>query len=285
MVQADAERQWHPLADGSAPPWASEWGADDFGPFATLIVNGVSQRFRWMRAGRLTILETPYQPHAILDVTAGETFWMADTPVTQAMWEALGMDNRSEFRPAAGSASGESAAHMLQRPVENVSWDDAQTFCGLLARELGEEPAKGDDVRHTAAGFRLPSEKEWEWACRAGTATDTYAGNFVDGRESTIVANVAWFGENSDRSTHPVGEKEPNPWGLFDMLGNVWEWCEDLYDSGGADRALRGGSWFYPARLARAADRRGYRPDERGVFIGFRLARGRAGAGGAERRS
>ncbi len=124
--------------------------------------------------------------------------------------------------------------------------------------------------------FRLPTEAEWEYACRAGTTSATY-GNLDD---------VAWYENNSGKETHPVGQKQPNAWGLYDMLGNVWEWCQDWYGgypdgdvidpvgpSSGSRRVIRGGSWYHFARDVRAARRILDAPGYRNNDLGFRLAR------------
>ena len=136
-----------------------------------------------------------------------------------------------------------------RRPVINVSWDDAQAYLAWLSRKTGQS-------------YRLLSEAEWEYCCRAGTATPNYAGSEGD------LADIAWFNDNSERRTQPVGQKRCNAWGLYDMLGNVWEWCADdlrTYEAApvvdpvgppkSARRALRGGSWVNDARDVRAAHR------------------------------
>ena len=144
------------------------------------------------------------------------------------------------------------------RPWRQVSWDDCQAFC----RKLG-------------AGFRLPTEAEWEYACRAGTK-GPYAGNLDD---------LAWYGENSGKTTHPVGQKKPNAWGLYDMHGNVWEWCSDWYGDypagavtdptgpgTGSLRVIRGGSWHDDAGHCRSAHRDGFSPGYPDDRLGLRLA-------------
>jgi sulfatase modifying factor 1 len=131
-------------------------------------------------------------------------------------------------------------------------------------------------------GVRLPSEAEWEYACRAGTTTATYAG---DGPQALDA--IAWWSGNSERQTHPVKQKQPNAWGLHDMLGNVWEWCSDsmrtyssepavdpIHAVHGDPRVYRGGSWYSGARYVRAACRSARHPGYRSDAMGFRLARG-----------
>jgi eukaryotic-like serine/threonine-protein kinase len=169
----------------------------------------------------------------------------------------------------------------LQHPVENLSWHDATEFC----RKLTELLAEFDD---TCA--RLPTEAEWEYACRAGTTTPLYSGEALTSEEGECphLDELAWYVKNSGRTTHPVREKKPNDWGLYDMLGNVWEWCEDVWhdsyagapDDGsawlddaaaGSGRVVRGGSWAFHARDCRCACRYRWPPGIRGGFSGFRF--------------
>ena len=188
-------------------------------------------------------------------VTIKYSFYMGRFEVTQAQWQSVMGNNPSSFK-------GDLAEPYIKLPVEHVSWDDAQEFI----RKLNE--------MNDAYRYRLPSEAEWEYACRAGTTGD-YAGTLND---------MAWYAENSENRTHPVGQKQPNAWGLFDMHGNVWEWCEDWYHetysgaptdgsawlSGGEHkyRVLRGGSWNY---YARSAIRVYFPPDWRNDAYGFRV--------------
>ncbi len=132
-------------------------------------------------------------------------------------------------------------------PVEGVNWNDCQAWCGKL-------------------GLRLPTEAEWEYACRGGTTTAYWSGDAV-----ADLARVGW--SDSDDDTHVVGEKDaPNPWGLHDVHGNVWEWCEDLYESDTRERVLRGGSWFSDSEDCRSAFRYADDPDCVGHILGFRPA-------------
>jgi formylglycine-generating enzyme required for sulfatase activity len=191
-------------------------------------------------------------------VTLSKGFYLQTTEVTQQQWEAVMGTNPSHFKGP-------------DRPVETVSWEDAQEFLKKLN-------AKEKDSR-----YRLPSEAEWECACRAG-------GQEPD--EAADLDEVAWWGENSSGATHPVGQKQPNAWGLFDMRGNVWEWVEDWYDGGGYaksrrldptgpgsgdSRVLRGGSWdrgpLARSVYFRCAYRRSRWPTYRLHNNGFRCAR------------
>jgi formylglycine-generating enzyme required for sulfatase activity len=155
-------------------------------------------------------------------------------------------------------------------PVTNVSWFDAIDVCNQLSARSGLAPAY--DVRDgetcwdtTADGYRLPTEAEWQYACRAGTPGYRY-GELDD---------IAWYAANSDGRPHVVGGKAPNPWGLHDMLGNVWEWCWDRYDEEvyGAYRIFRGGGWAESARGCGATVRRRSHPTFAIDDLGFRLAR------------
>ncbi|MCI5122008.1 MAG: formylglycine-generating enzyme family protein [Candidatus Electrothrix sp. AUS4] len=162
-----------------------------------------------------------------------------------------------------------------QRPVINVSWQDAVDYCQWLSLETGQT-------------YRLPTEAEWEYACRAGSESA-----YCFGDDEKLLGEYAWYDKNSDRKTHPVGEKKANVWGLHDMHGNVWEWCADWYSGKYYEecqkqgmvknpqgpskpdeyRVIRGGSWFLEAQYCRSAYRSRLGPDIRNGDIGFRCAR------------
>lgn len=248
----------HPLAAGHPPVWASAWGQDAYGPWCRVRIREATQRLRWMPPGRF-LMGSPSKgrgrwsgegPRHEVRLTQG--FWLFDTPCTQALWQAVMGANSSELQGA-------------QHPVENVSWEDCQRFMAAFNQHVPELP------------LELPTEAQWEYACRAGTKTPRYAAE---------LDAIAWYAGNSHGITHEVAQKRPNAWGLYDMLGNVWEWCQDglrtytrqgVVDpvgptDAGADRALRGGSWCYPALLARAAIRGASLPGNRDALIGFRGA-------------
>jgi formylglycine-generating enzyme required for sulfatase activity len=196
-----------------------------------------------------------------------DAFFLGKYAVTQEQYEEVTGTN-----PSAHKGSRE--------PVTDVSWVDAATFCNSLSKREGLEPAydiEGEQVNWNegAEGYRLPTEEEWECAARAGTQT---AWSFGD--DESQVGEYAWLGENSGGAPHPVGEKSPNPWGLFDMHGNVWEWCWDVYGAystasrSGVIRVLRGGSFLNVPRGLRSADRDWLQPGERAWLVGFRCARG-----------
>ena len=154
----------------------------------------------------------------------------------------------------------------------NVSWNDATAFCNRLSRESGLNEAYsfcdgGATIRCDFAsnGYRLPTEAEWQYACKAGTTGYQYG----------EIDKIAWYHANSGDVIHEVGKKEPNAWGLYDMLGNVWEWCWDIYDEEvyGTYRVFRGGSWAEPDRGCGASCRRRSHPTFSIDDLGFRLAR------------
>ncbi|MBU6303700.1 MAG: SUMF1/EgtB/PvdO family nonheme iron enzyme, partial [Verrucomicrobia bacterium] len=202
--------------------------------------------------------ETPHE------VTLTRGFWLAKHEVTHAQWQAV-MGNQ----PWNFTESGPDA------PVENVSWEDAMAFCRKLTereRAAGALPVGWE--------YSLPTEAQWEYACRAGTTTV-----YSFGDEEARLGDYAWYDENSEDKTHPVGLKKPNAWGLHDMQGNVWEWCfdwNDDYPTGavtdpfgpkeGVGRVSRGGSWSFSASNCRAADRAGLVPAVRIDDLGFRPA-------------
>ena len=173
-----------------------------------------------------------------------------------------------EYADVTGAWPGATRGDLM--PLEGVSWWDAVRFCNLLSARAGLTSAyriDGDDVDWdtSADGFRLPTEAEWERACRAGTTGARYGD----------LDAIAWYRANSDGRPHDVGGKEPNVWGLHDTLGNVWEWCWDFYDPEvyGEYRVLRGGGWFDEHWSCRASVRRRSHPSHRIDDIGFRLAR------------
>jgi formylglycine-generating enzyme required for sulfatase activity len=186
-------------------------------------------------------------------------YQLAADPVTQALYAQV-----TGWRPSA--ASGD------QLPVDGVSWWDAVRFCNALSRRDGLSPvydsrAGGEDIAWDASadGYRLPTEAEWEYACRAGTAGPRYG----------PLDEIAWYRGNSNERIHQVRRKRPNPWGFHDMLGNVWEWCWDIYDAEvyGSYRVLRGGGWFDEHWSCRASVRRRSHPTFRVDDVGFRIAR------------
>jgi len=169
-------------------------------------------------------------------------------------------------------ATNPSVYNGVNRPVENVSWYDAIVFCNALSAVAGLEncylinlDAESVKFIQDAKGYRLPTDAEWEYSCRAESRAVQY-GNIED---------IAWFENNSEDTTHNVGLKEPNAFGLFDMLGNVWEWCWDIYDPEvyGSYRIFRGGGWCDSSRGCLASNRRRSHPTYKVDDLGFRIAR------------
>lgn len=262
----------HPLSQGRVPEWAQTWGEDIHGVWAGFVLGEVEHRLRWIPGGRLLTHWEGEPKEVELD-----GYWLGETPVTQALWTEVMGHNPSRFQ------SERLPWRCLERPVEQVSWEDVQEFLRAV------------DERQPELELRLPSELEWEVAARATTETDTYAGDLDDAEfASSVLDGIAWYGGNSGQGfelegvnlsqlfrreglaaragTHPVGLKAPNPWGLCDVLGNVWEWCQDQYERG-TERVFRGGSWGGPAWRCRAAFRDGRAPGRRGD-LGFRVSRG-----------
>ena len=187
-------------------------------------------------------------------VTISKDYYLGKEPVTQSLWASLMGDNPSNLRGA-------------DKPVEQVSWDDCQKFISRL-NSLEKEYE-----------FRLPTEAEWEYACRAGSVD-----KFCFGDSVSQLGDYAWYNANSESQTQPVGKKKPNAWGLHDMHGNVWEWCQDWYGdysaeavtdpqgiSAGSLRVNRGGSWRYDPDFMRSALRNSNPPGFRCRCIGFRI--------------
>ena len=200
------------------------------------------------------------------EVTISKDYYLGVYEVTQAQYEKVMGKNPSYFQ---GPKVGNENADL---PVENVSWDDTVEFCKKLS-DLPEEKKAG-------RLYRLPTEAEWEYACRAGSKT-AYA--FDD--EEGLLPEYGWFKRNSSDRTHTVGLLEPNAWGLYDMHGNVWEWCSDWYGAypngavsdpvgplKGSFRVLRGGCWIVEAALCQSAGRRCNFPSGSGSYYGFRVA-------------
>lgn len=189
-------------------------------------------------------------------VTIEKAYYLGKYEVTQKEWREVMGSNPSNFK-------GDDL------PVEYVSWNDAQEFVKKLNEKEGTNK------------YRLPSEAEWEYAVRAGTTT-----RYSFGDDETDLGNYAWYSSNSGSNTHPVGQKQPNAFGLYDMHGNVWEWVQDLYHSDydgaptegsawengvGSDRVFRGGCWNAVAGVCRSAVRYGRDPGFRADGLGFRL--------------
>lgn len=257
--QAKAERsQLEQEPAGVPPPPPSTSG------LPKTIVNHIGMEFVLIPAGTFTMGSPDSDPNAYDDekpahqVTISQPFYMGKYEVTQAQWKAvMGRENNPSY------FKGESL------PVDHVSWGDVQAFIQKL-----------DQQENRASGVfcRLPTEAEWEYAARAGTTTLYSFGN-----DAAKLADYAWYAKNANHTTYPVGQKKPNAWGLYDMHGNVLEWCQDWYGpysagavtdprgpAEGTYRVIRGGSWDRAARLARSAHRFWNHPSYRVDGLGFR---------------
>jgi formylglycine-generating enzyme required for sulfatase activity len=225
-------------------------------------------------------------------------FYLGVYEVTQAQYVEIMGSNPSYFSANGWGKEKVGGQSTDRHPVEGVSWLDAVKFCNTLSVKEGLEPfykIEGGSVRVASwdgPGYRLPTEAEWEYACRAGPAGQ---GRYTFGDADRGLGEYAWFDGNSGGVTHPVGQKRPNRFGLFDMHGNVWELCQDWYDANyykqsptddprGPDaaalRVIRGASWGWEPVRCRSADRGGREPDDRLNWVGFRLALGQSGRSG-----
>jgi formylglycine-generating enzyme required for sulfatase activity len=227
--------------------------------------NSIGMKLRLIPAGEF-MMGSPTTESDRIDtetqhrVSITKPFYLGVTEVTQEQYQKVMGKNPSQFKRP-------------QNPVEKVSWAEAVEFCGKLSAMPAEKTS--------GYVYRLPTEAEWEYACRSGTTT---AYGFGD--DASRLGDYGWFEGNSDSSTHPVGEKKPNAWGLYDMHGNVWEWCQDWYGdypsgsatdptgaTSGSIRAFRGGGWLFFARGCRSAYRIWCTPEYRSYGLGFRVLR------------
>jgi formylglycine-generating enzyme required for sulfatase activity len=231
-------------------------------PEPSTFTNSISMEFVLIPTGTF-MMGSPYSDTQVEDkekpahrVTISQLFYLGKYPVTQGQWEAVMGTNPSHF-------TGDQ-----NRPVERVSWEDTQEYIRRL------------NTRESSARYRLPTEAEWEYACRAGS---TPRSCFGDNRSQLGV--YGWYDNNSRGMSHPVGQRKPNAWGLHDMHGNVWEWVQDWYGAydpepvtdpqglaSGSHRVVRGGSWHSEAGGCRSAYRSFGAPSDRYDFVGFRCA-------------
>jgi len=246
-------------------------GRDSGGQVTTFTVKGVSFKMVRIPAGEFMMGSPSNEPGRDSDegpqhrVRISRDFWLGQTEVTQGLWKAVMGSNPSYFKNCGDDC-----------PVEQVSWNDCQEFI----RKLNGMVSGGN--------FRLPTEAEWEYGCRAGTTTPFHTGRCLNADQANYDGNYPYSGCSKGqyrKRTVKAGSFGPNAWGLYDMHGNVWEWCQDWkgdYPSGsvtdptgpssGSYRVLRGGSWNYYARYCRSAGRYWDAPGIRDIYDGFRLA-------------
>jgi len=272
----ETQRRWVDLAAGHEEPFRFELTKIEIaGPISPqkAITNSIGMKFVRIQAGSF-IMGSRLSPEEVARRYGGEAkyyndeqpphpvkitkpFYLQTTEVSQGQWKKVMGNNPSSFNNCG-----------VDCPVETVSWNDALEFISKLNQMEGTNK------------YRLPTEAEWEYACRAGTTTAFSFGDEVD-----QIGAYAWYKDNSELQTHSVGQKSPNPWGLYDMHGNVLEWCQDWYGyysssqitdpkgfAEGEERVLRGGSWNHNAWLSRSAHRRRGDPNKQYATGGFRVA-------------
>ena len=255
------------------PPWAEAWGDDRYGLWAELLVKGVTQRLRWVAPGSF-VMGSPLKeknrssnegPQHM--VTFAKDLWLADTACTQALWQAV-MGNYPSY-----------VTDDLEKPVEQVSWDDVQGFFEAL---------QGPDWLPSGVEAVLPTEAEWEYACRAGEPRAYSFGVGIDRNQINFNSEGNWKKSlDAKQTTVPVKALPANRWGLYQMHGNVWEWCDDAMRTYTADAmadprgetgkdvksfAVRGGSWSGTAQRARSSRRLDVVRVVRDFNLGFRFA-------------
>ncbi|MER0169737.1 MAG: formylglycine-generating enzyme family protein [Nitrosomonas sp.] len=253
------------------PAWAAAWGQDAFGFFSDFLVNDIRQRFRWIAPGSFLMgspkNEVARDPDEILHpVTLTRGFWLADTACTRALWQVVMDNNPSHF------------ISDPDLPVKSVSWLEVQQFIERL------------NALFPGLRARLPSEAQWEYACRAGTQTPFSFGSSITLEQVNYDENYSYTDGRkvlSQGKIVPVKSLPLNPWGLYQMHGNVWEWCADWYGgypeqavidplgpNQGDGRVVRGGSWYYYERDTRSAYRNRHASGDRFYDVGFRLVLG-----------
>lgn len=241
------------------PDWAEVVGRDKYGRFTDIEIKDVRQRMRWIEPGSF-LMGSPdeeaerYNDEIQHNVQITQGYWLADTACTHELWEAV---------MGVNSLTAENDTY----PITHVSWYDARIFCEKLSQITGKK-------------YSLPTEAQWEYACRAGSKT-----GYCFGPDEKELKDYGWYNKNANNASHSVGGKKPNKYGLYDMHGNVWEWCSDWFaeyneddqvDPLGPDegetRILRGGSWLESAGNCRCAYRFHGDPGLYYYYIGFRFS-------------
>ncbi|MFH1885413.1 MAG: formylglycine-generating enzyme family protein [Pseudomonadota bacterium] len=260
QVKIGVDTSWRPIPEDVAP--------DGSGAMGSSFTNSLGMKFVWCPPGTYMMGSPSSEPgrydnETQHQVTLTRGFHMQTTEVTQGQWNKVMGSNPSHFEDCGADC-----------PVEKVSWDDAQEFIKKLNRMEGKT-------------YRLPTEAQWEYAARAGSVTAFANGGIIEmecGHDPSLSV-IGWYCGNASAKTHPVAQKQVNAWGLYDMYGNVYEWCLDWYDgypsgsvtdptgpSSGSYRVFRGGCWNNYARICRSANRIRYDPGDRNYNLGFRLS-------------
>lgn len=254
------------------PPWAEGWGEDRWGVYADVPISSeVALRLRWIGPGSFKMGSAEdevdrYEDEGPLhEVRITRGYWLGEAPVTQEQWDALHSTNPSRFRND-------------MRPVEQVNWYDCVEFCDRL------------NLLQSGLETRLPTETEWEYACRGVRNASYHRERRASDIEDSVseIEKLGWFAGNSGGMTHDVKQRLPNGFGVYDMRGNVWEWCADWWvgrysaqiqvdpvgPKSGSLRVVRGGSYLLSARECRCSVRAGRSPVNHTDDVGFRIAIG-----------
>lgn len=237
MVSLPGQKTENPAAAATGQPVSPK------NPLPPKLGKSIPMELVWIPEGDLVTVSE--DSSALRRVVPMQGFWMSKYEITQEQWQDLMGANPSQFKG-------------LKHPVENISWEAASAYCGRLAATMTDPAALNFRVR-------LPTDTEWEYACRAGTITPYHSG-----ADEGTLGLVGWFSENSGEMTHPVGGKQPNRWGLYDMHGNVAEWCDNLSMSWG-QRVVKGGAFDDRASRCAVSYRDDRRPGGRDPNIGFRI--------------
>ncbi|MCJ8271400.1 MAG: formylglycine-generating enzyme family protein [Psychrosphaera sp.] len=272
LAEIDNQCRWKQRPPSSFPSrWACEWGFDDFGLWQSFKVKGILYKMRYICPGSFLMGSPADESERDNDetqhkVTLTQGYWLAETTVSQALWQAVMGNTPSRFQQDDN----------IDLPVENISWDDCQQFFEQLNSLI------------PGLALTLPTEAQWEYACRAGTQTPFTTGQQLTAEQANYNGHHPYnYGETGEyrKKTVAVDAFEPNAWGLLQMHGNVWEWCKDgmrdysqqgefdpVGDVDRPRRVVRGGSWFHDALNCRSAFRINIARVNASDDIGLRVA-------------